>query len=835
VPGLGVLLRKRALAPEVFDAHVRLQALSPDQAREAGVAKGSNELRLQLGGKEYSLLTGVSPTLEATPVPGGGAFLALHAARNRSLHDVPLGLLQCRRFLAAARTKRWWMGPMRGKSGGEMPVETQFVLLELASDAYAVILPLVDGAMRTSLRGEGVDSLVAQVQSGCPEVKAQTVQSALYVGVGASPYELLRQAFDASARRLRTFDVVSRKEEPADLDKFGWCTWDAFYQSVSPAGITQGISSLHDGGTPPRVLLIDDGWQTVRHDDGSGIVEDIVADAELAAAKNEPSHQSDAHSLAAKAVGDWYRNNIQGAPADAAAVQIWRFLTRTVLRRSMADFFDKSTEFSKRLSSFKANRKFEDRADGTTLRNHIEALRSKFGSLKVYCWHTLGGYWGGVSTESDEMKGLRARQVQQHPTQSLLEVEPELSWDAASMCGTGMVGSDRESTRRLFDGIHAYLARSGVDGVKVDAQSGIGPFGYGHGGGPVVVGRHVQEMEASVARHFSGNRCVNCMCHSTENLYQYKTTSLIRAADDFYPRDDASQPVHLANVAYNSLFLGEIGHVDWDMFQSTHPDAAMHAAARAVGGSPVYVSDRPDKHDFELLKKLVLPDGSILRCKSHGRPTRDILFADVNSDGVSALKLWNMNAVTGLLGAFNIQGARWDRKRRAFVECDEPDSVSCTIKPSDVEDFIHGEDEEVYATFSHRGQQLKVLQRRESHAFQLRKREWDLFTISAIKSLRGVSWAPLGLTAMLNGGGAVVKSNLSSRLRHVLATVTLRAKGKFTAYCNPRPTCVEIDGQRAEFTHDAATGLLAVGMKRSAESAEVAVWFSRRAALSSDK
>lgn len=59
--------------------------------------------------------------------------------------------------------------------------------------------------------------------------------------------------------------------------------------------------------------------------------------------------------------------------------------------------------------------------------------------------------------------------------------------------------------------------------------------------------RHVREMEASVGHHFSGNRCVNCMCHSTENLYQYRTTSIIRAADDFYPRDDASQPAHLAN------------------------------------------------------------------------------------------------------------------------------------------------------------------------------------------------------------------------------------------------------------------------------------------------
>lgn len=152
-------------------------------------------------------------------------------------------------------------------------------------------------------------------------------------------------------------------------------------------------------------------------------------------------------------------------------------------------------------------------------------------------------------------------------------------------------------------------------------------------------------MEASVQRQFSGNRCINCMCHSTENLYQYKTTSLIRAADDFYPRDDASQPAHLANgavlpltpsaplscpdlshllnpslaVAYNSLFLGEFGHVDWDMFQSTHPDAEMHAAARAVGGSPVYVSDKPGQVTFLMFRSynsrdVLAPDAHGLTC-----------------------------------------------------------------------------------------------------------------------------------------------------------------------------------------------------------------------------
>lgn len=45
------------------------------------------------------------------------------------------------------------------------------------------------------------------------------------------------------------------------------------------------------------------------------------------------------------------------------------------------------------------------------------------------------------------------------------------------------------------------------------------------------------------------------------------------------------------------------------------------------------VSDKPGKHDFEILKRLVLPDGSVMRAKYPGRPSRDCLFIDPVMDG----------------------------------------------------------------------------------------------------------------------------------------------------------------------------------------------------------
>lgn len=51
------------------------------------------------------------------------------------------------------------------------------------------------------------------------------------------------------------------------------------------------------------------------------------------------------------------------------------------------------------------------------------------------------------------------------------------------------------------------------------------------------------------------------------------------------------------------------------------------------------MSDKPGQHDIALLKRLVLPDGALLRCVQPGRPTLDCLFDDVMRDGTSLLKV----------------------------------------------------------------------------------------------------------------------------------------------------------------------------------------------------
>ena len=59
-----------------------------------------------------------------------------------------------------------------------------------------------------------------------------------------------------------------------------------------------------------------------------------------------------------------------------------------------------------------------------------------------------------------------------------------------------------------------------MTGVKVDCQAGVGLVGSALGGGAALAAQYQAALEDSVALHFQDNHVINCMCHSTENLYR---------------------------------------------------------------------------------------------------------------------------------------------------------------------------------------------------------------------------------------------------------------------------------------------------------------------------
>ena len=1050
-----------------------------------------------------------------------------HRADPISRHVVQIAsrLPTTSRFMANARCKLWWMTPTWGASEcGSIPPETQFLLLEMgggevetsvepsgktlrgkkerpaepAEASYVAVFPLISAdGFRATLSGHALDAKTAVEQRrGATETSdgvftgftgkaserplclvaesnddattSRRADSVACVAVASSPFEAAEAVVAAASARMRTFGLRVNKRTPPTAEVFGWCTWDAFYHSVTPAGVEAGVASLAAGGTPARFVIVDDGWQSVTpdaayrkkvdhisdHPPGSPFAKEggekkdesnapsrrnlagsfvrkklpatpnkaqtyaqtsgpggrtAVESAERVSAQNAspgaPENASPAPSenenvgrtarparvtrsaaaayplrrlrptfsraksrlrqsvsnlastevhrgndrienamatalvaaqtaakqahipvpseparawwpmraAAAAATGmasgleAAYWHGVHSSPYLGVSWRWFRFLGQGVLGPVIRAAVSTLSCFNHRVSVIEANVKFrtvpvgsddDDSDEVACFTSHLPGslnslnrvgekakrgvgrdceqnalarlgVRGKkkrrrvgvdgfaevvariksLGVDHVYCWHALFGYWGGLHPDAKGMKKYRPVMTTPRHTPGLLAVEPSQAWDPITLGGVG-VCENAEDLGVFYEELHAYLSRSGVDGVKVDGQAVVGGLGRGHGGGPALAKKLHEMLERSVQTHFPTNGLINCMCHSSENILRFSESNLARVSDDFYPTNRASHTVHVANVAYNSVFMGEIVTPDWDMFQSHCGEAgALHAAARAVGGCPVYVSDAPGKHDFALLRKLVFPSGKVLRASLPGRPTRDCVFADPCADGVTALKIWNRNERDGcgVVGAFNVQGASWSRAKGIFVESGPPgdaeDRVVAEIRPGDVETLRGltgsgrsgtengGSFPVSFAVHAHRSGETRVLGPRDAWRVRLRRKQWEVYAVAETRrvsferdaTFNNVEWAFIGLTGMLNGGGAVLgetrvlerDAKPPKNVRAVVAAATVYGCGSLAAFASREPRRVEVDGETVTFRFDrnatGATGALKGG------------------------
>ncbi|KAG8064290.1 hypothetical protein GUJ93_ZPchr0004g39125 [Zizania palustris] len=737
-----------------------------------------------------TVLSGMPEAVRASPAAAGGPvdgiFIGVDSAELASRHVVSLGALRGVRFMACFRFKLWWMAQKMGSKGSDVPHETQFLLVESKAvegggggdDAYVVFLPLVEGSFRASLQGGGGDELELCVESGDADTCSASFDRALFVGAAeADPFAAITGAFAAAKSCLKTFQLRSEKKLPGIVDYFGWCTWDAFYQDVTQSGVEAGLRSLTAGGAPPKFVIIDDGWQSVGTD--------------------------------------------QHNPADAA---------------DAADAKDKPPRLA-RLTGIKENNKFQDDNDPAAgIRTVVRAAKEKYGLKYVYVWHAITGYWGGVRPGVSGMEGYHSNMQFPKISPGVVENEPGMKTDVLTVQGLGLVHP--RAVYRFYNELHAYLAAAGVDGVKVDVQCILETLGAGHGGRVQLTRQFHQALDASIAKNFPDNGIIACMSHNTDALYCSKQTAVVRASDDFYPRDPVSHTIHIASVAYNSVFLGEFMLPDWDMFHSLHPAGDYHGSARAISGGPVYVSDAPGKHNFELLKKMVLPDGSVLRARLPGRPTKDCLFTDPTRDGVSLLKIWNMNKFTGVLGVYNCQGAAWSsvEKKNVFHQAGTEEALSCGVKGSDVHLIADASTDPEWngdcAVYRHAGGDLVVLPNGAALPISLKVLEHDILTVSPIKDLApGLRFAPIGLVDMFNSGAAVqgltyhrldslkpLNNNGSASTMPELQSLSseaiglvcmeVRGCGRFGAYTSVSPRKCMLGAAQLEFSYDSSSGLV---------------------------
>ncbi|KAL6973127.1 galactinol--sucrose galactosyltransferase [Sarracenia purpurea var. burkii] len=444
-------------------------------------------------------------------------------------------------------------------------------------------------------------------------------------------------------------------------------------------------------------------------------------------------------------------------------------------------------------------------------------------------WHALAGYWGGILPSSEPLKKYNPKIA--YPVQSPGNIGNvrDIALDNLEKYGVGII--DPEKVYDFYNDLHSHLASSGVDGVKVDVQNLMETLGSGLGGRVSITRQYQWALDESIARNFKDNNLIACMCHNSDSIYSSKKSATARASEDFMPNEPTFQTLHIASVAFNSLLLGEIVVPDWDMFHSNHSTAEFHGAARAIGGCAVYVSDKPGKHDFEILKKLVLPDGSILRARHAARPTRDCLFQDPVMDGKSLLKIWNLNKLSGVVGVFNCQGAgSWPLKQAAqdITISTSTDVLTSQICPLDVEfleEVADGDWNGDCVVYAFNSGSLSRVAQKESLEVSLGHLKCEIFTISPIKVFNhNLRFAPIGLLDMYNSGGAIEALNCSVDLPAWCSIkIKVRGCGRFGAYSSTKPRYCKVDTKEEEFVYNADNGLLMLKLQGECSFKEIGV------------
>ncbi|GMY27934.1 stachyose synthase-like [Fagus crenata] len=667
-----------------------------------------------------------------------GAFLGLSVKEPHDRILNSIGKLIGRKYLSIFRFKTWWSTMWVGSNGSDLQMETQLVMLQVPEiNSYALILPLIEENFRSAIHPGSNDDVhvILCVESGSTKVMGTTFSSCVYLHVGDNPYDLMRDAFKAIRVHLGTFRLLEEKTLPNIVDKFGWCSWDAFYLTVEPVGLWHGVKSFVENGFPPRFLIIDDGWQSINMD-------------------HEPPLEDS------------------------------------------KDLTGLGSQMLCRLYKFKENEKFAKYQAGTMLKLDAPTFdQEKHDQKFKKSFHSYG-----------------SRSLPFHQSCPDTPFLPSCNPNQAA---------------NLYESMHSYLADVGVTGVKVDVIHTLEYVSENHGSRVQLAKAYYDGLTKSLKKNFGGSGLIASMEQCNDFFFlATKEISMGRVGDDFWFEDPNGDPmgvywlqgVHMIHCSYNSLWQGQLIQPDWDMFQSDHLCAEFHAGSRAICGGPVYVSDKVGRHNFDLLRKLVLPDGTILKCQHYALPARDCLFENPLFDGKTLLKLWNLNKYAGVVGVFNCQGAGWyleEHKCKAYPQFYK--SISGLVSPDDVEweqkDLTaQFRNTEQFAIYLHKADNLQLVRSKEQISLTVQPTSFEILTVSPVHKLNErAKFAPIGLENMFNSGGSIEFLEYGFKVDISTVKIKVKGSGKFLSYSSEKPKEIVLNGEKVEFEWS-TNGILRFGI-----------------------
>jgi raffinose synthase len=398
----------------------------------------------------------------------------------------------------------------------------------------------------------------------------------------------------------------------------------------------------------------------------------------------------------------------------------------------------------------------------------VEELK-KYGVEHLGVWHTLNGYWEGIKKDTELYNRFK---------EDMHTYNDRIIWLHDNFSDMYMPSPLNGAATEFFDQWYTYLKSEGISFVKVDNQDMLSRAANEKLSLQESGVFYEKALQTNAFKHFDGN-IINCFDMVPAVLYHFGNSAVARGSEDYYPSDNddnykmaysCNAAAHVLMCLHNSIWFSQFVFPDFDMFQTYRPNAEFHAIARAISGGPAYITDEPGKQNVEILKKLALKNGQVLRTDQPSRPTLDCIFQIQEH---KPFKAFSTVGKTGLLGAWNVANA---------------DKVIGTFSPADV----IGLQGDRFAVFEHFSRKLIVVDYNEQLPLALDRMDKKLFIIAPIEN----KFAAFGLINKYNAP----KTILSVQHKKNAVLVTVAEGGTFAAYSTMKPLYVKVNSHQTDYS-----------------------------------
>ncbi|HYG11564.1 MAG TPA: Sip1-related alpha-galactosidase [Pyrinomonadaceae bacterium] len=179
-----------------------------------------------------------------------------------------MGLDNFARGMAHKRFKLYWTAPAFISDHRLLsPANVLLLWQQTAGDAYHLMIPLAGGGMVSEVGVSEIEyrpEFRVSASSHDPRHAPRRVPLFAYA-TSRDPYQLPRDAYQTAFASTEQYGQLRwQKTLPEPFGWLGWCSWNAYQQTVDEGKILASARSLRDKQIRVGFMLIDDGWLTVK-------------------------------------------------------------------------------------------------------------------------------------------------------------------------------------------------------------------------------------------------------------------------------------------------------------------------------------------------------------------------------------------------------------------------------------------------------------------------------------------------------------------------------------------------------------------------------------------